>query len=386
MFSVTEFKLRYLMEKGSSRAAKLRRMKNDSHKLLITILIGNNVANVGAASLATALAIDLFGSAGVGVATGAMTLIILVLGEIGPKAFATKNAVQISLAMTPIISFLMMLFAPFVWVFDKLIGAIVPEDQNKGPTVTEEEVRDIVKLSEEEGSIKEQEQEMIENIFELDDKYASDIMTARPDVFAYDQNTMSGDVIDEIHDKGYTRIPLYEGDLDKITGILNVKDLVKVEGSVPLRQVMRPTFKVPDTQRIDRLLREFKQHKKHLAVVVNEHGTMVGIVTIEDLLEEIVGEIYDETDEEIDNLDEIKTIRPGIYLMPGKTEIDVVNETLEVDIPNEEYSTLSGFVMKNLNRIPIVDDAFINRGYRFTVKKIEENSRVALVYVEKVMP
>lgn len=383
MFSISEFKIRHLVETKKRNALLLQKLKKKSHKLLIIILIGNNVVNIASASIATAIAIDMFDNAAIGIATGVMTLIILVFGEIVPKAFATKNSQRIALGMAPIINFLMKMFYPFVVVFDKLTNSIVPADTSILPRVTEEEVRDIVDLSEEQGSIKELEKEMIQNIFALDDTTVEEIMTPRPDIVAFEVSKTIEDVIDQIKKTGLSRIPIFEDELDNTKGFIHAKDLLSVDPHTQLTDLARAVFFVPETKRVDQLLREFKQKKMHIAMVVNEHGTVVGLITIEDLLEEIVGEIYDETDamEELEN--DVKKINDSEFLIKGRAEIDDVEDALGIQIHDDDNSTISGFIMSKLNRIPQEEERFRHEGYLFVVKKVE-NQRIELVLVKRI--
>lgn len=381
MFTLSEIKIRHLVDKKVRHAKQLQRLKENTHRLLITILVGNNLVNIGSAAMATALAINLFGNTGVGIATGIMTLLILVFGEIIPKAYATKYAKEISLFMTPLIYFFMNITYPVVWIFEKITSSVVKDDSDE-PIITEEEVRGMLKMSEEEGSIKRQEEEMIQNIFKLDDTYAVDIMTPRPDMFAIESNHTVDEVLSSITENGYSRIPIYEGDLDNIIGILYVKDILTIDNTRSVKDILRPAFFVPETKRIDSLLREFKQKKMHLAIVVNEHGTTVGVVSIEDLIEEIVGEIYDETD----NIEHIKRpiheVTPNHYFIKGKAEIEDVSKALKISISNTDSSTMSGFVMDTLNKVPEEGDAFTYKNFRFIVKKVS-SQRVEQVEVIK---
>ena len=380
MFSLSELKIRLLVEMNVRNAKTLQYLREHTHKLLITILIGNNVVNIAGASMATALAINIFDSAAVGIATGVMTLLILVFGEIIPKAYATRYAKQIGLFMAPIIMALSKILTPLVWVFEKITKSVVPEDANE-PQITEEEVRDLVKMSEEEGSIKQQEEEMIQNIFKLDDTHAVDVMTARPDVFALENNLKVKDVLKLIKEKGYSRVPVYEEDLDTVVGVLYAKDLLGASLETNINTLLRDPFFVPESKRVDNLLREFKQKKVHLAIVVNEHGTTVGVITIEDLIEEIVGEIYDETDPEEEAVP-IKEIGPHNYIIEGKTEIDEVEKALKIKLHEKDSSTLSGFMMHQLKKVPDNGDSFSFGGFRFIVRKVE-SQRVEKVEIIK---
>ena len=250
IFSLSEVKIRHLVEKGATNAKLLEKLKKDSHKLLITILIGNNIVNIAAASIATVLALDLFGgNYAVAIATGVMTLLILMFGEIIPKAFATKNSKSLSLFMAPILNFLMKLFYPLVWVFDKFTSTVVSDDVDEMTLVTEDEVRDILKISEEQGEIKEQEEKMIQNIFKLDDTYSEDAMTPRPDIFALQSDKDVGEIKQQIKESGYSRIPVHEGDLDSVVGVLYAKDMIGLEDHIIIGDIMRSIFFVPEEKK-----------------------------------------------------------------------------------------------------------------------------------------
>lgn len=384
MFSLSKLKVRNLVENKRKNAKLLQKLKFKSHKLLITILIGNNIVNIAAASIATAIAIGIFDSAGIGIATGVMTLLILIVGEIVPKAFATNHATKIALNMAPVIDFMMKLFYPFVFLFDKITCSIVPADENIVPRVSEEEVRDIVDLSGEQGSIKKLEKEMIQNIFDLDDTTVEEIMTARPDIIAFDNTQTVEQVIVQIKETGLSRIPIYEGDLDNTIGFIHAKDLLAVDPQTPLTSLLRRIFFVPETKRVDQLLREFKSKKMHLAMIVNEHGTVVGLITIEDLLEEIVGEIYDETDSKEELEEDVKKINDTEFLIKGWSELDDVEKALDIYLKDEENTTISGFIMSKLNRVPQEEERFRHDGYLFVVKKVG-NQRIELVLAKKIM-
>ena len=374
IFTLSDIKIKHLVKFKTKNAALLEKLKKDSHKLLITILIGNNLVNIGAASLATSLAITSFGNAGIGIATGSMTLLILIFGEIFPKAFATKNAKPIALFMAPMLNLLMKLLYPFVWVFDFFTLKIIPNGSSEALNeITEEEVKGIVNLSEEQGSINKEEQEMIQNIFELDDTYAEDIMTARPDVVSLESSILVKDAKTLIKKTGFSRIPVYEADSDNIIGAIYAKDLLQVKNDKEIKHFVRDVFFVPETKKVDSLLREFKKRKIHLAIVVNEHGTMVGVITIEDLLEEIVGEIYDETDNVEDEKD-IKKLKKDCFLVKGRVEIDELEKVLKINIEDfTENSTLSGFLMEKLNGVPEKGEILTFAKHDFIVENIDHN-------------
>lgn len=388
MMSIPEVRLRHLIDQKIKYASQLFRLRKNSHKLLITILIGNNLVNIGSATLATTLSIKLFALIGwsgamvLGITTGIMTLLILTFGEIVPKSVASKHSQQLALAYTPVMSFLLKALYPIVIVFDKLTIALMKnKSTNTQPLLTEEEVQTIIKLSEEEGSIKEEEKEMIQNIFKLDNISIGAIMTARPDVFAFEQTKLVSDVIKSIISEGYSRIPLYSEDLDNVTGILYTKDLIGVDLNTPLSKLKREAYFVPKTKNVDEMLNEFKKKKLHMAIVLNEHSTMIGVVTIEDLLEEIVGEIYDETDDQQEMNDVIKNGKHS-YLLRGRAEIEFVSKKLNVEFDEDEYETISGFLMSELDRIPKEGDEVKFDNFIFKVEKIA-NNRIELVSAVK---
>ena len=373
MFSLSDHKIRHLMEKNVRGAKLLYSLKHDSHKLLITILIGNNIVNIGAASLATVLALELFGNFGVGIATGVMTFLILIFGEIMPKAFATKNAQTIALLMAPIINFLKYIFYPFVLFFNMLTRLVIPSNQGTNDVLlTEDEVKDMLKISEEQGEIKQQEEEMIQNIFKLDDTLAEQIMTPRPKVFALEKDSRVIDVLDLILEKGYSRIPIYDKELDDIVGIVHTKDLLGNDKQKKISTFMRPAFFILETKKIDALLYDFKQKQSHLAIVVNEHGTVVGVITIEDLLEEIVGEIYDETDDPSEEKT-IKLLSDNHYVILGDAELNDIDKTLQIDISSKtDNNTLSGLLIDALTRIPQVGEKISLHNYVFTILAVDD--------------
>lgn len=351
-------------------------MKSDSHRLLSTILIGNNLVNIGASSLATALAMGYFDSNAVGIATGVMTLLILIFGEIFPKSFATRNNIMVARAAIYPLFWLSRLFSPLILLLNfipKMIGDI------DGPaTVTEDELMTMVEVVEEGGEIKEEEKEFISNIFEFDDTSASEIMTPRTDMFVVDVAQELD--FEAILTSGFTRIPVMEEAKDNIIGILNIKDLfaryhqsclsVGKEALV-IRDIMTKPYFVPESKKLDSLLRDFKKLKCHIGIVIDEYGGVSGIVTMEDVLEEIVGEISDETDKQDPH---IITLKEKKWIVLGKTEIDEVNKKLGLSIPeSSDYDTFSGYVLDRIGHIPSVGESIMLEKFRVTVKEKDGN-------------
>ncbi|MDJ0782867.1 MAG: hemolysin family protein [Desulfosarcinaceae bacterium] len=350
LFSISKTKARHLVKEGGRTDRLIWLMKEDPHRLLTTILIGNNVVNVAASALATAVTLNTFPNYAVGLATGVMTFLILVFGEVFPKSVATRNNIAIARFVIGPIYLLAWLFTPIILVLNfipKLTGRI-----QETPSITEEELMTFVEVVEEEGEIKEAEKELIENIFEFDDTKASEIMTPRGDMFVVDVNEPLD--LKAVAESGFTRIPVVDGDVDHVVGILNIKDLFMHQATsgdpVKLAAIMHKPYFVPEIKKLDQLLQQFKKRSHHIAIVVDEHGGVSGLITLEDALEEIVGEIRDETDREEPF---IVRLKPREWRVLGKTAVDEVNDALGMEIPeSSEYDTFSGYVLDQIGRIP----------------------------------
>jgi CBS domain containing-hemolysin-like protein len=371
LFSISKAKAIHLAKQKGPANKLIKKMKADPHRLLSTILIGNNLVNIGASAIATAITIDLFESHAVGIATGVMTFLILIFGEIFPKSIATRNNILIARLVIFPLYWLSILFIPlivFLNFIPKLTGKI-----HKKPIVTEEELMTFVEVVEEEGGIEEEEKALIENIFEFDDTNASEIMTPRADMFVIDVNEELK--LEEIVKSGFTRIPVIEGDIDHVVGILNIKDLLMHQATsdeaIDVRKIMREPYFVPENKKLDNLLKQFKKRKQHMAIIVDEHGGVSGLITLEDALEEIVGEIIDETDTVEHHI--VKT-RSNEWRVLGKSEIDEVNEIIRMNIPDSrEYDTFSGYVLDHIGRIPQEKEEIAIGDFLITVKEMEGN-------------
>ena len=350
LFSISRAKARHIAKEKGITNTLIKKMKDDPHRLLSTILIGNNLVNVGAAALATAITIRLVASNAVGIATGIMTALILIFGEIIPKSIATRNNVLIARLVILPLYWLSILFSPIIF-FLNFIPRLTRKVQRKS-RVTEEELMTFVEVVEEEGGIEEEEKELIHNIFEFDDTSASEIMTPRADMFVI--NVDEDLNVEAIIRSGFSRIPVIEEDIDHVIGILNIKDLfmhqVTAAEQTDVRRVMSEPYFVPENKKLDHLLQEFKKRKQHIAIVVDEHGGVSGLITLEDALEEIVGEIIDETDKVEPH---IVKLTQNEWRVLGKSEIDDVNDKLAMDIPDtKEYDTFSGYILEQIGRIP----------------------------------
>jgi len=371
LFSISKAKAIHLAKEKGYTNSLIKKMKDDPHRLLSTILIGNNIVNVGASALATAITINLVASNAVEIATGVMTILILIFGEIFPKSVATRNNVLIARLVILPLYWLSVLFTPIIFMLN-FIPTLTGKMKKKAH-VTEEELMTFVEVVEEEGGIEEEEKELIENIFEFDDTSASEIMTPRADMYVInvDEDLNLEDVIRS----GYTRIPVIEEDIDHVIGILNIKDLfmhqVTSSEAADVRKIMSEPYYVPENLKLDNLLQQFKKRKQHMAIIVDEHGGVSGLITLEDALEEIVGEIIDESDKFEPH---IVKLNKDEWRVLGKSEIDEVNEKLQMSIPDSrEYDTFSGYILDKIGRIPQEKEEISLGDYVVTVYEMDGN-------------
>lgn len=352
LFSISRPRVRGLVEDGRRGAVALSRIKADSERLLITLLIGNNIVNVGAASIATYVATQAVGSVGVGIATGVMTLLILFFGEIVPKSFATRNAERIALAIAPFYAVLIPLSAPLSLPFVWLTRLVVPS-RVYIPSVTETEIRNLTELGHKRGAIDEHELQIIQRAFLLDSTKAWQVMTPRVDIFAWKADQTLAEIEHELAEATHSRVPVYGESLDEIVGVLYIRDayqaIGKGRGEETLAGIARPALFVPASISLDQLMAEFRTRRVHLGVVVDEHGGTDGIVTLEDVLEELVGEIDDETDRPENP---IRRIGRDEIVVDGSTDLRDVNEAFGTELPVDEHRSVNGLVTDTFGRVP----------------------------------
>lgn len=387
LVSMSNLKIKYLVDKGKKGATILQKLKHDTHKLLTTLLLSNNLVNIAASAIATSMAIDAFGSKGVGIATGAMTFLVLVFGEITPKALATKYAEGISLLVAAPIYYLGIVLTPLIYVLDLVTKNLVRifGKPAEAPSVTEEEVKSIITVGEEEGTINEIEKELIQNIFDLDKIDVREVMVPRTDMVIVTHNARISEAADIIAEKKHSRMPVCKKRLDKIIGIVNIKDVFSAlkEGKKDnlVKSIMIKPYFVPENKKIDALLREFQKKKMHMAIVVDEHGGVSGLVTLEDLLEEIVGEIYDES-ESVTPM--IRRLNRNTYSVKGKTEIDLINKKLKLGIKKrKDFETISGYFLDKTGKIPKMGDKVASKKFDIFVEKMTGNRVTELKIIKK---
>ncbi len=379
LFSISKIKALHIAKDGSKTGQLIMEMKTDSHTLLTTILIGNNVVNIGAAALATSLAMSQFKSNAVGITTGIMTILILIFGEIFPKSFANHNNILVARGVIYPLYWLSKLLWPLIFALN-FIPRLHGSTDNSHDAVTEDELMTMVEVVEEDGEIKEAEKEYITNIFEFDDTSCSEIMTPRADMFVIDVS--DGLDIQETLKTGFSRIPVIEDSKDNVIGILHVKDLFasfqrlsiskeETTASLDVRKIMKKPYFIPESKKLDSLLQEFKIKKSHMAVVVDEHGGVAGIVTLEDVVEEIIGEIVDETDRMVPDIVRLKGNK---WLVAGKTDVYSLNKAIGLSLSeSSNYDTFSGFFLEEIERIPKPGESIIIDKWTITVKDMDGN-------------
>ena len=380
--TVNRIRIRTLAGQGDKRAMTLLAVLQNPEKMLSVILIGNNVVNLYASSLATTVTLSLFGSKLVGVATGILTLAVLVFGEVAPKTMASRNAEQIALRAAGPVKCLMWLFTPLVFVVNnlarlvmKLFGADRP---GKRELMTAEELRTIVQVGHEEGVIENSERKMIDNVFDFGDRSARDIMIPRIDMTCIDVEAGYDELMEVVREEKYTRIPVYKESADTIVGILNIKDLLFRAQDNPFRiaELMRKPLFTYEQKKTSELMVEMRKNYTNLAIVLDEYGVTAGMVTMEDILEEIVGEIRDEYDR--DEEKSIRRIAPNTYLIEGNVKIDDVNEVLQLHLASEDYESIGGYVLEQLEHFPKEGECVTKGGISFTVTRMEQ-TRIAEV-------
>ncbi|NOZ58301.1 MAG: HlyC/CorC family transporter [Euryarchaeota archaeon] len=385
--AVSRAKVKKLAKEGDPRAETLLYLIEHPNRVLVTILVGNNLVNITAAALATSLAISAFGSKGVGIATGVVTLVVLIFGEITPKSFAATNAERVALFIARPIYFLMKLLSPIVLLLSKFAKLLVKSfggEVRLGPFITEEELKMLVEVGEELGAIEKEEKEMITGIFEFGETDVREVMVPRIDMKCIPADASIEEARKLILETGHSRIPVYEGSIDNIIGILYAKDLLRYLNSKAkprsLREILRPAYFVPETKKLDDLLREFQQNRVHVAIVVDEYGGTAGMVTLEDIIEEIVGEIKDEYDhaeeEPLERIDENQAV------VDARMSIHDVNEALEISLPEDEFDTIGGLLFNTIGRIPSPGDEVEFEDAKLKVEKMR-GRRIMKVRVVK---
>lgn len=381
--TVSVNKLKTLVDEGGKKAkaaARVLKMKEDSSKLLSTILIGNNVVNISASALATVIVTNVFGSRFVGLATGLLTFFVLIFGEITPKSLAALSNLSMSLLFSGPIYILMIILTPIIWIMNKIcrgIFFILRVDPDKDPNqITESELLKIVDVSSEEGVIENSEKEMINNVVDFGDAVAKDVMVPRADMVCVEQNASYEEMLDIIREENYTRVPIYDESKDHIVGILNVKDLLFAgindeKEKFSIKEIMREPHFVYEYQRSAEIFAEMKSSSVAMSIVLDEYGVAAGLITMEDLVEEIVGEIRDEFDEYEDEL--LIDKGNGIYDIDGSMKLDDINDAIGCNLESDDYDSIGGLMIELLDRLPEEGDEVMAGDIKLKCTHVEKN-------------
>lgn len=384
--TVNKIRMRSLADDGNKRAKMVMKLIDNPGKMLSAILIGNNIVNLSASSLTTTIAIGFGADIAVAVATGIITVLILIFGEITPKTVATIHAEKLALLYAYPVNFIMIVLTPIsflVNIMARVILFILRVDPNAKPdAMTEDELRTIVEVGHESGVIEEDEREMINNVFDLGDAKAKDVMVPRVNVIFADVTSSYDELIDIFREHKFTRLPVYEETTDNVIGTINMKDLLLYDHTqeFQIREFLREAYFTYEHKVVSELLVEMREASYNIAIVLDEYGETAGLITLEDILEEIVGEIHDEYDEyEEDEL--LTRINDSEYILEGSISLDDLNDRLELQLESEEYDSLGGFIIEHLDRHPEVGDEITTEtGLRLVVDSLDKN-RVQKVHI-----
>ncbi|MDD7024104.1 MAG: hemolysin family protein [Lachnospiraceae bacterium] len=377
--TVNRIRIRTLSEEGNTAARRVERIINDSGKMLSAILIGNNIVNLSASSLTTVLATNVFGSGAVGAATGVLTLLVLLFGEISPKTMASVHAEKIALSYSFPIACLMWLLTPVIYIVNTLSRGFMLlfgiDPNRKNGNFTTNELKTIMEVSHEEGVLENEEKDIINNVFDFGDTQAKDIMVPRIDMVFVNINDTYDDLLKIYKEEMFTRLPVYEDTTDNVIGIVNMKDLILYEGKPEdfrIRDILREAHFTYEYKKISELMLEMKNYSVNFTIVLDEYGTTAGLITLEDLLEEIVGEIRDEYDSEEEEL--IQQVGDGEYVIEGSMKLDDINDALDLCLTSEDYDSIGGIIIGLLDHLPAVGESVTTpEGILLRVDSLDKN-------------
>jgi len=387
LVSVRLSKIEQLVKNKVKGASSLHKLKSNPSRMMSSVNLGNNLASIAATALATSIALKLFGDEGLAIVVGIMTFLILVFGEITPKTYCNANATKVAVRNSRILLAFSYAFFPIVWIFEIITKGMIrlTGSSDIPPGLTEDEIKEIVDQGLKDKAIEKQESELVHGALNFDDIIIRSVMTPRPKMFTLKSKMMLFEALPEINKNGFSRIPVYSENRDKIVGIVHVRDVLKRLESedkiITLEQVMREPFFVSQEKKVSSLLKEMQGRKAHMAIVVDEFGGVEGCVTLEDLVEEIVGEIHDETDITKSNFE-----REGsnTIITNGDIEIDEINEIFRTEIPQgDDYASLNGLLHEKLADIPKEGDRIVIGQLRIIVEKVLGN-KPEKIRIEKI--
>ncbi len=388
--SLNIIKIKQLKNKNVKEAVVLEKLLHNSSKTLSTILVGNNIVNIAATAIATEVALMFYtGQKATIIVTTVMTLLILVFGEITPKTYSNYNADKVAVKVSKPLNILSILFTPLLVVLNRITRLIIRvlggSLSNNKATISEDEIKTIVDVGEEFGIIEKQEREMINSIFEIGDITVTEVMVPRIDMIYLDNKASVHEAMKKVMDCGFSRIPVIDGSIDNVMGILYAKDLLsyyfKNEDltTAKIDKLPRPAYFVPESKKAIDLLTEMQLEKTHIAIVLDEYGGTLGLITIEDILEEIVGDILDEYDDDIDLIDYSDE---STLIVNSKIAIEEINELLNLDLPEDEFESIGGFIFNLIGRIPIQGDIVEYKNILFEILEVN-NRRIKKIKITK---
>ena len=387
LVGVRRSKVQQMLNKKLPGSSSLHKLKSNPSRMMASVNLGNNLVNVAATALATAMALKLFDNGALAIAIGVMTFLILVFGEITPKTYCNANAAKIALRYSRVLLAFSYAFYPIVWVFEQITKGIIKltGSSQDPPRLTEEEIKGVIEQGLQDKAIEKQESELVHGALNFDDIVIRSVMTPRTNMFTLNSKILLFEALPLINQSGFSRIPIYGKDHDEIVGIVNVRDVLKYlekdQKMVRLQQLSRKPIFVSQEKKVSDLLREMQGRKAHMAIVLDEVGGVEGCVTLEDLVEEIVGEIHDETDVEKSNFQ-----REGNNSITtnGDIEIDEINKIFRTDIPHgDDYASLNGLLHEKLSDIPKEGDKIVINSLRIIVEKVLRN-KPEKIRIEKI--
>lgn len=376
LMSLSKIRVRNMVDNKVKGAKTISNLIENPNKLLSGILIGNNIVNIGASALATKLAMDFFGSAGVGIATATMTVLVLICGEITPKSLAANNSEKVAFKVSGIISFIIKILSPIIVIFTYVTNFFIKwlsgNEESEKPLITEEELKTMVDVSHEEGILELEEKQMIQNVFEFNTLKAKDVMTKRQDIVAVDVKSSYQQIKETFIKEQFSRIPVYNEDIDSIIGILYVKDLFYYDDTKDFKidKYIRDVHYTFENKPITELFSKMQKDRISMAVVLNEYGGTEGIVTTEDLVEEIIGDIVDEYDEHMTNIEKVSDRE---FLVQGTTRLEEINEIMDASFESKHVDTIGGYIIKMLGRFPKNGECIDIDNIQFIVEKQAKN-------------
>ena len=390
--AVNKIRIRSLLEKGDSRAKAVQKILDEHDRLFSAVIFSGNLFTVLATSIGTALALRYFGEDGIIIATIVMTFLIVVFGELAPKTFAVTHSEKVSLLLAKPIAFYIKLISPLVWIFkvssNFIIKMLGGKEMPVSPLVTEEEIKTMISIGEKEGMLEEEEKDMLHKVFEFGDKVVTEAMVPRTEIVSIPEGSTIEDALNLVSEEGYSRYPVIKESIDNVTGILYVKDILikmaegKIQKDLPITELVREAYYIPENKMVTELLDEMQKNKFQIAIVMDEYGGTAGLITLEDIIEEIVGGLQDEF-EEMEAEKEVEIIDERTFIVSGTTGLDEVNELAGVELVSVDFHTIGGFVFGLFRRLPRVGEQVRYHNLRFLILEMEDK-KISKVKITKL--